>query len=415
MRALLATTGSDGDIRPFFALGIELIARGHEVLFAAPDHYAGAAEGHGIPFRKIGPPWVPEEMAKTFARVLALASPLAQLVEVMDAVTQPELEAVPELLEMVSQVDVVIYPPLLVAAAAAARAKNVRHISVQLAPVHRARNYGPTGVNMGALLNGILWTLAGGVLRRATDAKLNTIVLAAGLSPWKNVLLEAASSSWLDLIAASPSVFERDPGWPSVSRLTGYWFLDEPDFEVDPALEEFVRDDRPVVIGFGSMNGFDPHVTTRMILEAVRGSKRKVVVQAGWAGLGQADLPKHVHVTRFVPHAWLFARAACVVHHGGAGTTAAALRAGIPQAIVWHVGDQPMGGQKVQSLGVGPAPVSHKKVSAGWIRRQIESMSSDGEMQKIASALGTKIRAENGVTAAASLIEEAVAEARSQA
>ena len=227
MRALIATTGSDGDIRPFFALAKELLARGHDILFAAPDHYANKASD-GIPFRKIGPPWVAEEIDRVSARVLALSNPLDQLSLILDFLAEPEREAVPELLEMVSAVDVVIYPPILVAAAAAARAKGVRHISVQLAPVHRARNYGPTGSNLGPFINGVLWTMGAWMMRRATDAKLNTIVQAAGLPPWKDVLLEASSSSWLDLVAVSPHILAADRGlarfepshWLLVSRRT---------------------------------------------------------------------------------------------------------------------------------------------------------------------------------------------------
>ena len=116
---------------------------------------------------------------------------------------------------MAAGADVVIYPPLLVAAAAAARAKNVRHVSVQLTPVYRARNYGPTGDNFGPLLNGVQWSLASWLLRRATDPQLNTIVKEAGLAPWRNVLSEAATSTLLDLVAVSPLVAPRDPGRPA--------------------------------------------------------------------------------------------------------------------------------------------------------------------------------------------------------
>jgi len=406
---LLATTGSDGDVRPFFALARELLARGHEVLVAAPDHFARGAAERGVPFRKIGPPWVPAEMEKIFARILAHASPLDQLSEVMDAVTEPEREAVPELLAMAAEVDVVVYPPILVAAAAAARATGVRHVSVQLAPVHRAQGYSPTGADLGPTLNGLMWSLAAWMMRRRTDAKLNTIVQAAGLPPWKDVLLQAASSTFLDLVAVSPRVSPRDPGWPASTRVTGYWFLDEPEFAVDPALEAFVAEDRPVVLGFGSMFGFDAHATTRLLLDATRDLGRKVVVQAGWAGLGAAELPSHVHVARFVPHRWLFARAACVVHHGGAGTTGAAFRAGVPQAVVWHLGDQPTWGKKAQTLGVSPGCVSHKKLRASWLRASIDRMLTDAPMQEAARALGEAIRQENGVGTAAEMIEQAMA------
>lgn len=407
MRALIATTGSDGDVRPFFALAKELTARGHEVLFSAPDGYAAKVAEQGLPFRKIGPAWVREEVEKIFRRVLAAPNPLAGLSIVMDVVAAQGRPAVAELLEMASQADVVIHPPLLVAAAAAARARGVAQVSVQFAPVHRGRGYSPTGANFGPLLNALAWSLTLWIFRRATDAKLNTVVEAAGLAPWKNVLV-AASSPLLDLIAVSPRVFARDPAWPDATRLTGYFFLDEARCAVDPALEAFIADERPVVIGFGSMAGFDVQATTRTILEAVRGLSRKVVVQAGWAGLGANDPPPNVYFAKFVPHDWLFPRAACVVHHGGAGTTAAAFRAGVPQAIVWHLGDQPGWGRRARALGVSPGFVWHKKLTASWLRAQIERMCDDVRMQDAARSLGQAIRQENGVAHAATLIEQTV-------
>lgn len=378
------------------------------MLFSAPDRFAEAARELGLRFQKHGPPWIKAEMDQIFARVLAASSPLSQLALVMDVIAEQGLQSLPELLAMVAQVDLVIYPPLLVAAAAAARARHVRHISAQLAPIHRARDYGPNGENLGPILNRAMWAVAARMLRRATDAKLNAVVQAAGLPPWRDVLVDAASSSLLDLIAVSPHVIARDPAWPTASQVSGYWYLDQPAFCPSPALAEFVRGERPVVVGFGSMIGFDSQATTRMILAAVRDLPRKVILQAGWAGLGEARLPEHVHVAGFVPHTWLFPRAACVVHHGGAGTTAAAFRAGIPQSIVWHLGDQPIWAKKARALGVSPGFISHKKLSAEWLRSQIEKMCSDRAMQQRAELLGEQIRGENGVGVAADLIERAV-------
>jgi UDP:flavonoid glycosyltransferase YjiC (YdhE family) len=110
----------------------------------------------------------------------------------------------------------------------------------------------------------------------------------------------------------------------------------------------------------------------------------------------------------FVPHAWLFQRAACVVHHGGAGTTAAALRAGVPQAIVPHLGDQSIWGRKVAELGVGPKPRARRAADARWLRRVIERMLADADMRSRAERLGADIRSENGVANAVRAIEVAV-------
>jgi sterol 3beta-glucosyltransferase len=409
MRVLIATTGSDGDVRPLFPLATELRARGHQVLFAAPDHFAPSAAEQHVPFRAIGPHWDEAEVEATFARVLAESNPVKQLAILIDEIAPRQRETVPDLLELAPEHDVVVHPFILVAAAAAARARHVPHVSVQYTPNQRTQNRGPAGGDFGPFLNGLQWSLAAWMLRRITDAPLNTIVEAAGLAPWRNVLGEAIVSPLLDLVAVSPSVVTHDPAWAKSTHVTGFFFHDDTGFVPDPALAAFVEGERPVVIGFGSMHGFDAATTTRILLEAVRDLPRKVVLQAGWAGLGSTALPSNVHLAKFVPHSWLFPRAACVVHHGGAGTTASALRAGVPQTIVWHVGDQPAWARRTKDCGVSPGSVFHRKLGARWLRQAIDRMLSDQAMQAAASGLGEAVRQENGVTTAADLIERAVA------
>jgi sterol 3beta-glucosyltransferase len=408
MRVLVTTAGSDGDVRPMFALARELRARGHEVLVAAPDLYAKSAAELQLPFRAIGPHWVEAEASEIFVRCLAESNPVKQLAIMMDAIAPAQREMVPELMELVPQYDVVVYPMILIAVPAVARARQVPHVSVQYIPLHRGSDHGPTGHDFGAFLNGLLWSLGSWVLRRATDAALNTIVAAAGLPPWRNVLGEASVSTLLDLVAVSPTIAPRDSAWAESRHVCGYLFLDDPRFAPDPALAAWVESEPPVVIGFGSMMGFDAAAVTRTILEAVRDLPRKVVLQSGWAGLGGVELPPNVHLAKFVPHSWLFPRAACVVHHGGAGTTAAAFRAGIPQTIVWHLADQPSWARRAKARGVSPGSVISKKLSARWLREQIERMLADTAMQATARQIGEAVRKENGVATAADLIERAI-------
>jgi vancomycin aglycone glucosyltransferase len=121
-----------------------------------------------------------------------------------------------------------------------------------------------------------------------------------------------------------------------------------------PKLEAFLEQgEPPVYIGFGSMTDPNPRITTRAVLAGVTDAGCRAVLSEGWAGLGGGGLPEHVMVVGSVPHASLFRRVAAVVHHGGAGTTTMAARAGVPQIVVPHVLDQYYWAERVSRLGVG--------------------------------------------------------------
>jgi sterol 3beta-glucosyltransferase len=380
MRLLLASTGSEGDIRPFYALGRKLVAAGHDVTLAAADRWEARATELGIPFAAVER-WKDDAVRAIFARVLRERNPMKQLAVVLNGIAEDQRLAVPRLKELAKDTDVVVCPPLFVAAAAAARAVGTRHVSVQLAPVHAAEGYGPTGADWGAPLNRFSWWIAKALLRRATDARLNTIVRAAGLDDWRDIMLVSASSTLLDFVAVSPHFMPKDPAWGEHVVVTGYWFLDEPAARPDPRLEAFVAEgEAPVVVGFGSMMGLDAKKTMQIILA-------------------------NVHVAPFVSHEWLFSRAACVVHHGGAGTTAAALRAGVPQTIVWHLGDQPVWGKRVVQRGVGLPMRSHHDLDARWLRTTIDRMTADDELKARARAMGEAIAEEDGLGRAVSALE----------
>jgi UDP:flavonoid glycosyltransferase YjiC (YdhE family) len=110
-----------------------------------------------------------------------------------------------------------------------------------------------------------------------------------------------------------------------------------------------------------------------------------------------------------VSHRWLFPRASAVIHHGGAGTTAAVMRAGVPSAVVWFLGDQPTWGKRIARLGVGTPPVRFSRFSASWLDRTLQQLTSDQQMRARAAELGARIRAEDGVGEAVAAIERLAA------
>jgi sterol 3beta-glucosyltransferase len=144
---------------------------------------------------------------------------------------------------------------------------------------------------------------------------------------------------------------------------------------------------------------------TALVLEALGRSGQRGVLATGWGGLAATDAPPSVAVVEHVPHDWLFPQVAAVVHHGGAGTTGAGLRAGVPTLICPFFGDQPFWGRRVAALGVGPQPIAQRRLTEERLRQGIQEMASSAEMRARAASLGDRLRAEDGVARAVALLE----------
>lgn len=149
-----------------------------------------------------------------------------------------------------------------------------------------------------------------------------------------------------------------------------------------------------------------PEETTRLLLDAIKRAGKRAILLSGWAGIGGDNLPEEVFLLKYAPHSWLFPRMAAVVHHGGAGTTAAGLRAGIPSVIVPMLSDQPFWGRRVHELGAGPRPIPHARMTVDNLAEAITEATTNRTMQEKAAELGTKISAEDGVGEAVSVIQE---------
>jgi sterol 3beta-glucosyltransferase len=195
--------------------------------------------------------------------------------------------------------------------------------------------------------------------------------------------------------------------WGDWLYVTGYWFLDQDQTWQPPAeLARFLDGGPPpVYIGFGSMVDQEAEEVTQIVRQALAQTGRRAMLHGGWSQLGAGQLPESILRLEWAPHDWLFPRMAAVVHHGGAGTTAAALRAGVPNVIVPYFADQPFWGSRIEALGVGPKPIPRQKLTAGRLAEAIEIAINDEEMRHRSADLAQKIRAEDGVATAVPLIE----------
>ena len=204
--------------------------------------------------------------------------------------------------------------------------------------------------------------------------------------------------------AFSRHIVERPNDWPEGSIITGYWFMKDPS-EPSGKLVDFLKNgEPPVYVGFGSMSGRKAEATTRVVVEALEKARVRGIIASGWGGLDPKDLPDSILGIKGAPHEWLFPRVSAVVHHGGAGTTAAGLRAGKPTVICPFFGDQPFWGERVHQLGIGPKPIPQRKLSVDRLSSAIcEAVTNQGMRDK-AEEIGRLIREEDGIAAAVSAV-----------
>jgi UDP:flavonoid glycosyltransferase YjiC (YdhE family) len=162
----------------------------------------------------------------------------------------------------------------------------------------------------------------------------------------------------------------------------------------------------PIYVGFGSMSQENPEATTRLVVEALAQTGQRGILSAGWGALARQDMPESIFLADPMPFSWLFPRMSAVVHHGGAGTTAHGLRAGVPSIVIPFFADQPFWGRRVSDLGAGPLPIPLKKLTAAKLAGAIRQAVSDEKMRQRAAGLGVVIQAEDGVANAVSAIEQ---------
>jgi UDP:flavonoid glycosyltransferase YjiC (YdhE family) len=207
------------------------------------------------------------------------------------------------------------------------------------------------------------------------------------------------------LYGFSPALIPVPEGGTRRRIVTGWWFLDGGRWTPPAELERFLEGGRPVVsIGFGSMVGEDPRALGALVVGAVRDAGVRAVLLTGWGALDEVG-GDDILVARSVPHDWLFARVDAVVHHGGAGTTGAGLRAGVPSVVVPFGVDQPFWGSRVHAIGAGPRPLPRRGLTRDALAMALRQATGDPAMRAAAARIGTVIRAEDGVATAVRAIE----------
>lgn len=262
----------------------------------------------------------------------------------------------------------------------------------------------PWGWRVSRLRKQLLWHL--GMKRILNDWRQKTLGLPRATF-WQSENQIKARKIPL-YYAHSPSVFPKPADWPPELHVTGYWFLDRAtDWRPPEDLVQFLEEGPPpICVGFSSMSNRDVAGLTDIVLQALEATQQRGVLLSGWSEFGKsAAANRDIYILEAAPHDWLFPRCAAAVHHGGPGTLAAAIRAGIPSIVIPFALDQPFWGWRVSELGVGTS-ISPKRLTAEKLASAIDQVVHDEVIQQRTAALGEKIRAEDGVGQAVALFNE---------
>lgn len=397
MNIALCTVGSTGDMIPFIALGKALQAAGHHVKAITHHFHQERFEQHGIPFAGCGPIVSQETLNEMLDKMLSHISPVKQLELLMVEAFFEEGELYfAEAKEALAGMDLAVCHMVDFLGQEAAVQLGIPRIGVVLAPAGIPSDYAaPPLLPNWRPLNRLWWWVLDKTLGRL-DRKAMAFLENVG-GPHIEVKHYHSLSPDLNLIAASPTLAPTYPDLPEHFSVTGPWVLPAPDYQPDPVILDFLkRYPNPVIVSFGSMGGSRGPWITETVLEALARVEAPAIIQGGYAGLFREDAPENVLFVDYVPHDWLFARGCLVLHHGGAGTTTAACRAGVPSVVVAFIADQPYFGRHLHRLRIAPKTLWFRRMSARRIARRLRQVLGDDAMKARAKHLQAAFLAENG-------------------
>jgi sterol 3beta-glucosyltransferase len=389
MRVLLTNFGTMGDIMPYLALAAELRRSGHTPLLAAPPLFAPLAGRHQIEFVPVGP-----DMQQTQHAINESMTARPDAVDssgLMKDLFGPLALALPQMFEELRAacrgVDVLVSGRMQPASRMIHELTGVPFVSVQ------AEHFGGVGT---------------AAFREAARALVNPFRASLGLPPLHDPITSDAKSPQLALYAMSRYVSPPPEHWPAHHHMTGYFFFRDESWRPDPRLVRFLAEgEPPVAFSFGSMTSQTAaQEQLRLLLEVAASTGQRAVIQSKEELLGGRALPPQVCVVGHCAHDWLFPQMRCVVHHGGAGTAAAVLRAGVPSVVVPHAWDQPFWAELLESLGCAGPSVPIGQLSAARLSASLRATLGAPGIALAAAALGEQIRQEQGVVKARQLIEQ---------
>ena len=408
MKIAIVAWGTTGDVYPVLALADRLLKNEHHVRVCAPTIYKEKINEIGADFYQVGVDFDLKEFQQTMDNLIPMYDPMKPLLLIAkEGVIRRGEKWYNDCLDGIKGYDIVVCHSIDIPAQEAAIRRDIPWLTVTYCPgfIKTPENAPYPFPNWSKTFNAFIWKMVRLRLRYAVDPLFNQFITSVGGKPRSTVALDEMYSPHLNFIAASPVLCPL-VDLPTNHKYTGIWHLEQLDYIPSSDLSEFLADGpAPIVITFGSMGGTDSIETTKTLIDAIKMIKQRAIIQAGWGLLGTSKDDKDILCTEYVPHRWLFPKASCVVHHGGAGTTASVCLAKVPSVVVPHIGDQFYWGKRLYELGVSPKSLHRRNLNAKDLAKRIEHATKTASMKEKVETLGTQMALEDGLATAVNLLE----------
>lgn len=419
MRVLLTTWGSKGDLHPFLALGQELIRRGNSVAMVATPHWQAPVEEAGLTFISCGPELTPHEVFEDGKVLSSERLGLVSLQALMEKGIAPHLDiAADALLELVRDYDILVSHHFQFAGRTVHELTGIPWCSVVLAPgivpswSHYPKNEQPTHLfgPLGKLMNGGMWWVGRRLAARVVDPHVNAHRARYGLAPRFDLMFDGTVSEQLQLLLYSPHFCPRAPEWPEPIQQPGFVFYDQIEgYTPPPELEQFLSaGEAPWLFTLGTAAVNYPGKFYEVAAQVVTRLNQRAIFLLGSEANRPSELPESVLALDYAPYAWLMPRCRAVVHQCGAGTTAQALRAGLPSVAVPFAFDQNGNAALLKYHGTAEV-IPARNLNAERLEKAMAQVLA-GDAREKAQAMGRQIEAETGVQEAARLLEVTAAQ-----
>jgi len=413
MRIVVVAVGTRGDVEPHAALCAGLQRAGYDACLCAADDFACSVAAQGIPvhpipvsFRKLCESEAGSALLASGGNGIRLLRSLGRLAADVAA------QVIVAVRDACREADAVCYSPLGLPAFYFARELGIPAFATSLQPFGRTGEYGcpvlplpngtPGPLNRFSyqLIEQMFWQIARPLLRRHVRNPL----------PFWRHYDALYRHSLPVLFGYSPLVVPRPRDWKPWMHATGYWRMCKTPPPLPDDLEDFLAAGPAVCFGFGSMHSRRIGPIFDAAIEMLAATSRRGVILTGWSGYERRSLERdgNIFVTDHVPHDSIFPRMSAVVHHGGAGTTAAALRAAVPSVILPFFFDQGFWGRWLASRGLGPPPIAFGHCSAPVLAEALDLTETSQDMRCRVQVLGSRLRQEDGVSRAVAIIGDAL-------